>query len=108
MFAKAMAKYLKKYPCYNKFSLLRIDSLDSFDMDNLCNTPVSVPIAIGSSSSPICRRVVFFPEALRDPETWLIVVSVGAGLLIILDVGSVSFGFSVIVPVGADVCVEDV
>lgn len=49
MFAKATAKHLEKYPRFNKFLLLRTDSLNSFDSDNLCN--VSIPVAIDSLSN---------------------------------------------------------
>lgn len=50
MFAKAVAKHLEKYPCFNKFLLLCTDSLDNFDSDTSCNVPI--PIAIDSSNNP--------------------------------------------------------
>lgn len=51
MFAKVAIKHPEKYPRFNKFSLLHTDSLDSFDTDNSCNTPISVPVAVDSSGS---------------------------------------------------------
>lgn len=51
MFAKAAAKHLERYPRFNKFSLLRIDDLNSFDSDNTPSVPVSIPISANSPSS---------------------------------------------------------
>lgn len=53
MFAKAAVKHPEKYPCFNKFSLLRTDSLNSFDS---CSTPVSVSINALSSLSSISYK----------------------------------------------------
>lgn len=52
--------------------------------------------------------VVFFPEALWDPKAWLVIVIVGIRLFVALSVRGVSLGLSVVMPVGTDVCVEDV
>lgn len=51
MFAKAAAKHPKKYPCFNKFSLLCIDDLNSFDSDISSSVPVSIPVSADSPSS---------------------------------------------------------
>lgn len=56
MFAKAVAKHLEKYPGFNRFSLLRTDSLNSFDPDKSFTNvslpvPVSVSVSADSSSS---------------------------------------------------------
>lgn len=51
MFAKAAAKHLEKYPYFNKFSFLCMDSLDKFDSDSSLSVPVSVPKT--ATSSPI-------------------------------------------------------
>lgn len=61
-----------------------------------------------SFSHNVSSGVIFLPKALQDPEAWLVVVMMGAGLLITLSVHSVFFGLGVIMPVGTDVCVEDV
>lgn len=51
MFAKAAAKHPEKYPCFNKFSLLRMDSLNKFDSDIPSSIPVPVSSSADSSSS---------------------------------------------------------
>lgn len=61
-----------------------------------------------SLPSDMCTQVVFFPEALRDPEVWFVVIPMGAWLFIALSVYSESFGLSVIVPVGSDICIKNV
>lgn len=53
MFAKAAAKHPEKYPRFNKFSLLRTDSLDRFDSDDLFSVPVSAPETTASSPTSI-------------------------------------------------------
>lgn len=50
MFAKAIAKHLEKYPCFNRFSLLHTDSLDRFDSDNFTNISLPVPISVSVSA----------------------------------------------------------
>lgn len=56
----------------------------------------------------VCTRIVFFPEALRDLEVWLVIVTVGTQLFFTLDVRSESFKLSVVVPVSSNVCIKDV
>lgn len=56
----------------------------------------------------VCTRIVFIPEALRDPEVRFVVVSMRAGLLVALGDFSVPFCFGIVVPVGFCVCVKDV
>lgn len=55
----------------------------------------------------VCSWVVFFPEALRDPEAQFIIVAIGAWLFLALGVHCESFWLSVVMPIGSDVCVED-
>lgn len=55
----------------------------------------------------VCSQIVFFPEVLRDPEVWFVVVAIGARLFLTLSVHCESFRLGVVVPVGSDVCVED-
>lgn len=69
------------------------------------------PAFLGGEDScfcDMCSRVVFFPEALRDPEAWLVIVAVRARLFFALSDLCVSFRFGVVVPVYSGVCVEDV
>lgn len=56
----------------------------------------------------VCTRVVFFPEALRDLEAWFVIVAMGTWLLFALSIHSESFELGIVMPVGSDVCVEDV
>lgn len=56
MFAKAAAKHPEKYPRFNKFSLLRTDSLDKFDSDITNSIPVPVPVDASSSTSSISYK----------------------------------------------------
>lgn len=51
MFAKAAAKHPEKYPHFNKFSLLRTDDLNSYDLDISSSVPVSVSMTANSPSS---------------------------------------------------------
>lgn len=56
----------------------------------------------------VCTQVVFFPEALWDPEAGLIIVPVRARLFFTLSDLSVSLWFSIVMPVGSCICIEDV
>lgn len=56
----------------------------------------------------VCTQVIFFPEALQNPEAWFVVVLMRARLLVALGDLSVSLRFGVVIPVGSCVYVEDV
>lgn len=58
MFAKAAAKHLEKYPGFNRFSLLRMDSLDSFNSDN-SSTNVSLPVTVSTNLSSSLSSVLY-------------------------------------------------
>lgn len=59
-------------------------------------------------SCDVCSRVIFFPEVLRDPEAWFVVVAIGGQLFFALGVCCESLRLGVVMLVGSDVCVEDV
>lgn len=59
-------------------------------------------------SCDVCTQVVFFPEALRDPEAWFVVVAMRIWLFLALSIHCESFWLCVVVSVSSDVCVEDV
>lgn len=59
-------------------------------------------------SCDVCSQVVFFPEALQDSEAWFVVVAIGAWLFFTLGVHCESLRLGIVVPVGSDVCIEDV
>lgn len=61
-----------------------------------------------SFSCNVSGRVVFLLEVLQDPKAWLVIVPVRARLFVALSVCSVSLGFGIVMPVGADICIEDV
>lgn len=48
IFAKAAAMHPKKYPYFNKFSLLHIDSLKDIDALNIDSPSIPVPISVSS------------------------------------------------------------
>lgn len=56
----------------------------------------------------MCAQVIFFSEALRDPEVWFVIIVIGARLFFTLGVRSESFRLSVVMLVGSDVYIKDV
>lgn len=56
IFAKAVAKHPEKYLHFNRFSLLRTDSLDRFNSDLSFSIPVSVPVDAISITSNVSYK----------------------------------------------------
>lgn len=55
----------------------------------------------------VCGEIIFFLEALWDPEAEFVIIPVGARLLVALGDLSISLRLSVVMPIYSCICVED-